>query len=408
MKMTTESKFCLFFLALFPQFAFALGIRVADQDAAATARGNAFVATADNPSAIFYNPAGITQLEGQNFRLGGYGIGIDIDYSSSSGKSIGNKHDFAVLPQFYYTLTPPKSPLSLGFGVYSPFGLGLDYGDDTPFRTLTKKGEIKFLTFSPVTAWKISPTLSVGLGATLNFAEATLSRGVFLPGDDFRFRGAGTSYGFTAGIRWEPSPQHAFGVTYHSATDLDFSGHAALNTKPFTVPTPFGPFPVAAIHTEEDASAKFHFPQYIVAGYSFRPTPDWNFEVNVDWTDWDSLNQVILKQQRSASIAIPFNWKSSLFYEAGVTRRFAHGFHASAGYIYSENSVPERDFTPTVPDSNRHIFSAGIGQNTGRFNWDLAYQFARSPHRVIDNGTAANGIYRFTSHAVTLSAGFTF
>ena len=41
------------------------GFRLPDQDAFATARGEAFVATADNPSAIYYNPAGITQIRGQ-------------------------------------------------------------------------------------------------------------------------------------------------------------------------------------------------------------------------------------------------------------------------------------------------------------------------------------------------------
>src|SRR5436190_18009123 len=45
-----------------PSVSYGLGIRIADQDARATARGNAFTATADNPSAIYYNPAGITQL----------------------------------------------------------------------------------------------------------------------------------------------------------------------------------------------------------------------------------------------------------------------------------------------------------------------------------------------------------
>src|SRR5213083_2807851 len=50
------------FAACLPTVSFALGIRIADQDARATARGNAFTATADNPSAIYYNPAGITQL----------------------------------------------------------------------------------------------------------------------------------------------------------------------------------------------------------------------------------------------------------------------------------------------------------------------------------------------------------
>jgi long-chain fatty acid transport protein len=47
--------------------AFADGFRLPDQDAFATARGEAFAATADNASAIYYNPAGITQLEGWNF-----------------------------------------------------------------------------------------------------------------------------------------------------------------------------------------------------------------------------------------------------------------------------------------------------------------------------------------------------
>ena len=56
--------------ALTPPDAAALGSRIPNQDAAAIARGNAFVATADNPAAIYYNPAGITQLEGHNFQLG--------------------------------------------------------------------------------------------------------------------------------------------------------------------------------------------------------------------------------------------------------------------------------------------------------------------------------------------------
>jgi long-chain fatty acid transport protein len=43
---------------------YGLGFRIADQNAEATARGNAFTATADNPSAVFYNPAGITELSG--------------------------------------------------------------------------------------------------------------------------------------------------------------------------------------------------------------------------------------------------------------------------------------------------------------------------------------------------------
>ena len=70
--------------ALAPLSALALGIRIPDQDAAATARGEAFAATADNPSAIYYNPAGITQLDGQNIRLGFYGMDLGSHFKNGA------------------------------------------------------------------------------------------------------------------------------------------------------------------------------------------------------------------------------------------------------------------------------------------------------------------------------------
>ena len=63
------------------------GFRLADQDAFATARGEAFVATADNPSAIYYNPAGIAQLKGNNLRGGVYGIYLDPSFTPPSDAS---------------------------------------------------------------------------------------------------------------------------------------------------------------------------------------------------------------------------------------------------------------------------------------------------------------------------------
>src|SRR6185436_8051805 len=96
----------------------------------------------------------------------------------------------------------------------------------------------------------------------------------------------------------------------------------------------------------QSATARFPFPQNIVAGVSFRPTPKWNIEVDVDWTDWDRLDTVNLKQQFSGTLPLTFNWRSSFFYEFGVTRYFEKGWYASAGYIFSENTVPDKDFNP--------------------------------------------------------------
>jgi len=401
----------LSFLIALSATSFGLGFRIPDQGAAATARGDAFAATADDPSAIYYNPAGITQLSGTRALLGGYAISLKTRVSLDAPGDNSDFHNInthlQAVPTFFATWKPEGSRLALGVGTYVPFGFAITYPDDTPFRTIARKGSIQMTTINPTAAYQLTDTLSIGLGATINYGRAELDRGIVIPGDNFRFKGDGVTYGFDAGIMWSPHRMHHFGLTYRSATRVDFSGHSSVDIDSFKIATPFGPFKVPGTHTREDADAVFDMPQTITFGYSFRPTEDWNFEFNLDWADWDKLNTVTL-HQTSGDVAIPFNWKSSFMYEFGVTKKFAHNFHASVGYVYSETSVPNESFSPAIPDSNRHIVSAGFGQSYDHFNWNVAYQYTYSPARSVVQGTTADGTYRFDSHAVTLSLGYNF
>ena len=383
----------LFFLivVLLPPRLLALGIRIADQDPFATARGNAFAATADNPSAIYYNPAGITQLEGQNASYSLYAIYLNSHYTSPSGNEVDTKDEIQAVPHLYYTYSMERLPLSFGLGVYSPYGLGLEWPVNGPFNALATEGRIMYFTANPVAAVKILPTLSVAAGVTINYSQAQLKRGLgFAPGE-FKFKGDDTDVGYNIGLLWQPHPMHSFGVSYRSSTTMNFSGHAEIP------------------NFREEATASFRFPHNVVVGWSFRPTTNWNFEVNVDWTDWDALDTVNLKANVLGT-SIPFNWKSSFFYEFGATYQFDNGFRLSGGYIYSENSVPESSFSPAVPDSDRHIFSLGAGMKYKHLSWDAAYQLAYGPPRDISGtfGGLADGRYEFISHAITVSLGYAF
>src|SRR2546425_5705510 len=86
---------------------FGLGFRIPNQDAEATARGNAFVATADNPSALYYNPAGITQLQGQNVQFGLHTLSVNSHFTAATG-GIEADTDFEILPvpELYYVYSP--------------------------------------------------------------------------------------------------------------------------------------------------------------------------------------------------------------------------------------------------------------------------------------------------------------
>ena len=96
--MLTPKRIFPFWILLLPQTIFAHGLLLIDQDAEATARGDAFVATADNPSAIYYNPAGITQLAGQQLRLGSYAAIYTVHYRSTANVETDSKQELITLP----------------------------------------------------------------------------------------------------------------------------------------------------------------------------------------------------------------------------------------------------------------------------------------------------------------------
>jgi long-chain fatty acid transport protein len=381
-----------------PSSVFALGIRIPDQDAFATARGNAFTATADNPSAIYYNPAGITQLDGINVRNGLYNIFINDRYEGG-GTTVNTSDKLQPVPQLFLTAALPNTPLSLGLGVYSPFGLGLSW-HPAPFLTaipsslnVPQKGKLQYITVNPVIAYKPCSNFSIAAGFSYNHAESELD---FTPGGRgrFSFHGRDDDMGFNAGILWQPLPEHSIGLTYRSETTMDLTGHLSQDILP-------GP--------TLGASTKFNFPQTVTAGYSYRPNPNWNFEVDADWADWNRLKSLALVSPLVGTLqTLELDWKSSWMFEFGATRYFGDNWRVSGGYIYSMDSTPDAHFNPIVPDSDRHIFSVGIGKTYKHASWDLTYQLAYGPDRTITTEPAINGTYRFFSHALALSLGYHF
>jgi long-chain fatty acid transport protein len=404
------------------------GFGLPDQDAFATARGEAFTATADNPSAIFYNPAGITQLKGDNFRGGLNSVYYQPSFQPPSGKpNSGQTYDssdnFAWLPQFYYTHTAKSVPVSFGLGVYAPYGGKVNWPQDTGFRSVAISGSLKYITINPVVAVKVLPGLSVGGGVMVNYAKISMNQGL-LPQSPrgvnyFDFNGDGWSAGYNAGILWQPIAKLSFGATFRSSAKLDFEGNTQFYDS--NRGTDFNDPP------QRDASAEFNFPLTTVFGVSYRPTPKWNLEFDANYTDWSSFGTVTIEQSPPPvsnpliqDIPLNLDWQASWMYEFGVTRYFDNGWHVSAGYVFNENSVPNQYYTPLAADMDRHFFSVGTGFKGKVFDFDVAYQLGYGPAHTVSGSTSstaaitassgetADGTYHFISHAVFVSAGVHF
>ncbi len=214
---------------LLPSLAFGYGTSIVTQDAEATARGNAFVATADNPAAIYYNPAGLTQLQGFDVEGGFYGISLDETYKPLHGED-GHEswgHDpFVAAPQFFMTYHPHGEPFAFGIGVYMPFGAKTEWPDDATFRQAGIDGSLEFLSINPTFAVQITRTLSFGLGISADYLDAYLKDGLTSePGDYFSIKGNGLTVGGDAGLLWKPTPRQAVGFSYHSPVSGNLTGH---------------------------------------------------------------------------------------------------------------------------------------------------------------------------------------
>lgn len=401
--------------------AMANGFALPDQDAFATARGEAVTATADNPSAIYYNPAGITQLDGQNIRAGVYLLDYNMSFkplssAPNAGKTYDEKYNFAAIPRFFYTCTPTNVPLSFGLGVYTPFGGKVGWPEDTGFRAVALSGKLDYITINPVIAWKILPSLSVAAGPMVNYVDLNLEQGLKRNAQPlvnyFRFTGNGWSVGYNLGARWQPLEQLSFGATFRSPAKVALNGQTEFESQP-TISS-----------SSRSANMDLTFPMSVVGGVSYRPTPKWNLEFDASYTDWSSFGSTTIHQSSPpfplrSDIPVALNWEPSWMYEFGATRYFDGGWNVSAGYVFSGNSVPDQNYTPLAADMDRQFVSLGTGYKGEHFSFDIAYQFGwAQPHTVTGStpsstpgqiaGQTADGKYGFNSSAISISVGWHF
>jgi long-chain fatty acid transport protein len=386
--------------------AFALGFRNPDQDARATGQGEAFVAQADDASAIYYNPAGLTQLRGTEITSGAM---FSFPNSRLQGAGPGGEmNTMAFLPHFYAStdLGAPQSPWRFGLGFNVPFGNAAEFSKNGPFRYIATETSLSVFNIQPTVAYQVNEQLSLGAGLNVYYGQTELNNRVaVVPGvaaldGRFHFEGDGSGFGATAGLMWKITPQVTLGAVYRSPFRINFDGDAVLRTS-------FGddgPHP---------ANSSIEFPQSAAGGLAFRPIKKLKLEVDVEWTDWETLNDVVLHSTPSATFngqRIPFNWQASMFYEFGAQYEITDQWVVRGGYIYSENTVPGSTFSPTVPDSERHVFSAGVGYSMRRIRWDIVYQYSLSRDRKVTIplqdglGGTASGTWKSDGQAVMLTS----
>lgn len=368
--------------------AWSAGFAILQQGTAAMAQGNAFVAQADDPSAIFYNPAGLMQLKRPEIYFNTVFSSTNRTYTSPAGAYTTAKHEIFHIPSFYGVL-PVHDRVVLGLGYFSPFGLGTTWPPEWAGRYLTTMSRLQTYNVNPVVAVKLLENLSVAAGLDILWSRVQIQRRTFLAGRPGRlplmemksdYDGAGQGFGYNLGLLYEPIDGVKLGVSYRSEIKVSHSGDLKV-----------------ANLNSVGGEASVAFPPSVTWGLAYSRLKPFVFEFDVTWTGWSTYSNLQLNLTQPIpgnviAISQEKNWFDAWAFRFGGNYAVMPNMKVRAGYIYDMTPVPSSTFDPTIPDANRHIMTLGGDYQINRFTLGFAYNFILSENRSKANMLGINGV----------------
>lgn len=402
------------FLVICPNYAYSAGFALMQQGTGPMGQGNAFVAQADDPSALFFNPAGISQLKGSQAYFGSTLIVPRLKYDGPNQLNEKTTEKIFVSPQMY--LTQQISPqIYFGLGIFSPFGLGTYWDADWEGRYLATSSSLETINLNPnIVLKKGNLSLSAGFNALM--ADLELKKKLPFPSPypygESKIKDDTWGYGYNLGLLYHVNDYWDLGLSYRSEIKLNFNDGDANFEVPSALKSAF---------PDTEGDGDLDLPPSLTAGISFQPHNKWAFEVDVSWIGWSTYDEIKIEFDDPVngqySSVQPKKWKDVFSYRFGLKYRISEHYTLRAGYIFDEAPMPDSTLDPQLPNGDRHIYTAG-------FDWKLsnktllgvAYNFIYGKECHKDNEIMpslpeyfrANGYYRQRIHSLAASFNYKF
>jgi long-chain fatty acid transport protein len=379
---------------------FGAGFALYEGSARANALGGAVVGRADDPSAIWYNPAGITQLPGTQAMTGVTAIipGTDITTSNRvTGRETTTPMETnAWLPPHLYVTHQLSDQFWLGFGMFSPFGLGTEFDPHWPGRFNSYKAVIQTLNFNPNIAWKITEQLSIAAGLDFMWFDLELRnkipfaiQGRLLGEVDQQLKGDSYGWGGNVALHYRPCQYAALGISYRSQMDQTVNGKAVFNRE--------GRVPSQFFNTT-GARGSITLPDEIYLGLAVFPMPKLSVEVGAVWTNWSTFDKLHIDYADALVPGVDSaergkDWEDVWRINLGIEYKLNPMVDLRFGYVYDQEPSPDNHVDYLIPSNDRHLFSFGPGIHWCGWDLDVSYTYLWVMDRSVDSsGRLAEGI----------------
>ncbi|MGH7967071.1 MAG: OmpP1/FadL family transporter [Candidatus Binatia bacterium] len=373
----------------------------------ASALGGAVTALPNDPTAVYYNPAGLTLLDG--FRLW-YDHTILNGFGRIDNITEGKRSRFILESHIHrptLIATGQIRDVHLGIGLLGISGIAARYASDIgESRFFGFDTKVLQATLTPAIAYRLAPNLS--LGATFEISAFTKIENRQLIGDGFvgdlaSFR-AGLppgaistrdgnpdgsfltlndrsfptglkpnnsltadfrNFSFTAGLLYRPLPWMQVGLTYRERFEPRTVGRAIVR---------FDEEIKTALGLQDDqADFKTNFltrPRTVNLGVALRPRPRLIFLLDGQWSGWKDFRdlEISLGQGRQGpgllgqnTLVIPTRMHDIFGIRVGMEYEVLPDRYLRLGYWLDKHPQSDRHYlTPTFPN-DAHYLSAGFG-----------------------------------------------
>jgi long-chain fatty acid transport protein len=369
---------------------FAGGLSTPGQGAGALGMAGTFTAVADDGSAVYYNPAGISQIDGTSIKAGIALISPELRYTTPGGATETSTKS-ATAPSFFitYRLT---DRLSTGFALYAPYARDAEFPDDLANGFPSQRSKMVRTDLSGVVSWQANDTFSIGGGLVIG--KSQIDRSIPAgPGLRIIVKMDGTGFGGIVGLLWKAGDRLKAGVTYRTAISIDHSGERTIVA--------------GGVPTTSSARAEARYPASLGFGIALTPSENLTLALDADWTGWSSMDQVTVRTDTSPDSTTQLNARDSKDVRIGGEYSLPEGWAVRAGYAYAQGAFPNTHIIPAQPDADGHEIDIGAGKKIGNCRIDLAYQYAvTSESFAVANIYGYNGKYNISQHLLGLTAAY--
>lgn len=392
---------------------FAGGFQINEHGARAMGMGGAFTAVANDPSAIFFNPAGLAQLKGLKLMLGA----TFITPSSSFRGPAPAVTEYKMVKQLFYPINfygtyQLSKDFVVGLGVNNPYGLGTKWEDNWVARFVTTESDLKTFFFTPSFSYKITEGISVGWGLDFVYSTVTLKRKAdlspFAGEADVKLSGNGNGFGYRFGLLAKPTRELSLGFSFRSDVKISYEGTA--ETK--------GPQQLQSNLPNGDVKTELVTPQNFTFGVAYQVRPDLLLSADFQYVAWSSYRdlKVDFVDPKWPDLSSPRNYFDAFIARIGGEYKLLSNVDLRAGFFFDKNPIRDPYVDPTLPDADRLGFNFGLGYKlNNNISFDFAYMFLRFAERTITDShiyytgnSPLNGTYNSSSHLFGFNVSYNF